>query len=238
MLKRINDHIIGFEARLFSIILAVFILALWSGVQQWMGKFLFVIHLALFLLWQPFFQKDVPVKYTQALVFLGLLLCMVVTLNYWSLSGWAVFLIGVLGGRVAPSESSEKCYLGFFGILLSILLLVLMPKAVGVDVFQSEQETSLFFGCLLLPLIYSGWIKRESAEVTPDLFQSINAVLFIFFISMGVLVVHAYFPFTYLEALITWLLISSISILLIFWWLFPGGGSHLKILSIYPLKPS
>jgi hypothetical protein len=72
-----------------------------------------LVHLGLFLLWQPFFaterQLDVP-SVALLLLITGLILWFVAG---WMIVGWLLLLLGILGGRVftARAQQANRFYL-------------------------------------------------------------------------------------------------------------------------------
>jgi hypothetical protein len=89
-----------------------------------------LVHLGLFLLWQPFFaterQLDVP-SVALLLLITGLILWFVAG---WMIVGWLLLLLGILGGRVftARAQQANRFYLVAFAYVVTILLLWAVPR--------------------------------------------------------------------------------------------------------------
>lgn len=84
---------------LLALLLALYFVLL-QGPDTWIGKTLFIVHLGLFLLWQPFVQAEQRLSLTWVLGLAVFVLAGTVFLKAWMLLLWIMMLAGIVGGKV------------------------------------------------------------------------------------------------------------------------------------------
>jgi hypothetical protein len=119
--ETLSARLIAVRRGLLLAMLAALYLVLWQGPHSLLGRTLFIAHLGLFMLWQPFVQTerrlvaDVPDGGRGR----GLLLAGAY-LKGWMIVLWIMMLAGIIGGKVLlyGSRASRLFYLFALAFLL------------------------------------------------------------------------------------------------------------------------
>ena len=77
---------------LLALLLALYFVLL-QGPDTWLGKTLFIVHLGLFLLWQPFVHAEQRLSLTWVAGVAAFVLAGVVFLKAWMLLLWIIIII-------------------------------------------------------------------------------------------------------------------------------------------------
>src|SRR5512139_4137941 len=85
--------------------LATLHLALLADVQTSLAKSLLLVHLGLFLLWQPLWRGESRLGQMRATIILLASAVVLVWLNWWALAFWVSGLFALVGGRVLVFQS-------------------------------------------------------------------------------------------------------------------------------------
>ena len=85
------------EHRLLSCMLVVLHLALWWDFPGAVSRSLMLIHLGIFLIWQPLWSREHKLEWGGLTLFFLLTAAFIWWLNWWLIAFWMVLLIGLIG---------------------------------------------------------------------------------------------------------------------------------------------
>ena len=203
-------------------LLAVLHLVLWQGVEQVLGKALFVAHLGLAILWQPFIHGEKRLSLRSLLLVVVAISAAIVFLSNWLLAVWIVILAGLVGGKVLlfGSHLARWFYLLALGFLVAALLLLAVPRAAAM-MHLSSSMSWLAHGLLPAILLSMALLPQQEednriGEVT-DFVYSLFIVLLLAVLMLGSLAIMSIFNKSYAEALLQVLLIMGLTLLLLGW---------------------
>lgn len=198
----------------------------WDFGSAWSTS-LMIAHVGLFLLWQPLWQRESHLSGQEGILFLLFTAAFIGTLNWWSLAGWQVLLIGLIGGRPLASRGDRGVYMLALFMLVCELLLGTVPNLFYVRGLPMTLSTTFRYGLLAIPLLIS-FIPLASTDYTRpllvDLFRAVTAALMTALVAVGSLLTMYHTGGTYLTALLQALLALAAFLLLISWLLTPHAG--------------
>ncbi len=217
------------ELLLLFILLETLHQTLWSEPGTASSQAFLLIHLGVFLIWQPILLGSQKYTWYNALSFIALALLFTYAINWWLSMGWIILLVGMVAGRVITSN--EERFTNFLVIVFLFLELfincipnLLLVKRVDYQVYELISTIIPFIPFLLLIIPVTN-IKKTIAKV--DLLQSITASLFTSLLALGTLVIMNRTQFDYFFALFQTLLLIGIGLMLISWLLSSGGAGGL-----------
>ncbi len=218
-----------FQMPIFVAMLAILYAMLREPIGIWSLRGLFVLHLGLFILWQPVIEGQ------QKLSGLALLaVALVVGVATWALDGWLLMLwimllAGVVGGRVllVGSGRTRIAYLMALAFLVITLLLLAVPLAVSAAVVPGALQWLGRSGLpVLLVLIFflpRSDVSNVSTEVI-DLINSVVVFLLLAALVLGSLSVMLLFHLEYAQALLQTLFTLGAVLLVLGWVWSPHFG--------------
>ena len=207
------------RALLLAMLLALYLL-LWQGSDTLVGRTLFVAHVGLFLLWQPFVHAEQRLPLGSVLSLAGIVLAGTVFLKSWMLVLWIMMLAGIVGGKVLlfGARAPRLFYLLALGFLVVALLLMAAPQAVSL---AKPPEQILWLGYAALPLVLfvmallpQGQEAENGREVV-DFVYSLFVFLLLAVLMLGSLAAMLLLGSGYAEALLQTLLITGAMLLLL-----------------------
>ncbi len=217
----------AFPARLVALrqglllaLLAVLYMVLWQGPETLLGKTLFVVHLGLFMLWQPFVHTERRMSAISVLGLAGIVLAGVIFLKGWILLVWIMMLAGLVGGKVLlfGARAPRVFYLMALGFLVVALFLMAAPALVPM---AKPPLQILRIGYVGLPLVLvvmaflpQGREGDRSREVV-DFVYSLFIVLLLAVLLLGSLAAMLLFGSSYVEALLQVMLLMGVTLLLL-----------------------
>lgn len=209
------------EHRLLGLLLITLHIALYWGSQlPILMKISTLLHLGLFLIWQPFWSKQDPLE-TRQWITLGLLAILFLTfLNLWLLTLWQLFLIGILSGRdLAKPRDQIVNHVAILYLIITLFTINLHELFLFPGFLQLLDPTLLKYGLLLIPIPFLLIPTDDTLEYRHqlNLFHSLTFVLFIKVIALGSLTLHHYSQTDYPLALLELLLITLLLILSSSW---------------------
>jgi len=211
---------------IFLLFLAALHLVFAVGPDDVIGRWLFLSHIGLGLLWQPFVQPR------RRLGSGGLLMVLISTallaffLNWAILLLWTILLAGVVGGKVFmfPDRWERVFHLAALGYLVMAVLVLIMPAAVNLHDLAEPVLASLvlYLAPLILLTMATLPVKQgfaeERAEIV-DFIYGMFVVLLLAVIVLGSLSYSLLFKAGYLESqLITLGIVAGVLLLLGFIW--------------------
>lgn len=214
---------------LLPAILGFLYLTLWSGVSSITGKAFFLIHIGLFLLWQPFVGKNRRASFLTTFMGLSILVTMLIWLDGWLLVLWIIILVSILGGR-ARFFGERRLHLAslycFFS-LVTALLLIAVPAVLPNARLSEELNWLGHLGTLgpiflMIPLLNPSDLKRDDSVV--DFINSLIVMLTLALLVFGSLVLMLLVGSSYVKALLQSISIIVIVLLILGWVWDPRAG--------------
>lgn len=210
-------------------LLGVLYLVLWQRPDTLLGKTLFLVHLGLFMLWQPFVHTEQRLSGRALTLIVVAVVLAALGVRGWLLATWIMMLAGIVGGKVLLfGERSERAfYLLALGFLVMALLLLAAPMAAPM-IRLPPQIATLAFWVLpaalgVMALLPRGREESPSAEVV-DFVYSLFVFLLLAVLMLGSLAAMLMFDSGYVEALLQVLLLMGVVLLVLGWAWNPHAG--------------
>ncbi len=182
------------EHRLLGFVLISLHLSLWSN--DFLAYVFFFLHCLLFLLWQPLWRRGEVINKKHP-IFLGIfIIAATFFLNPWIMTGWQIFLIGLMGGRDLVWLRDR------FANLIAIVFLIVELFAISIHQLFVMHITSehvwfilpnqllLQYGLLLIPgiLLFINTDNTREYRYHVDFLHGLIVSLLITIIALGSLV--------------------------------------------------
>ena len=205
---------------LFLAMLAALYLVLWQGPGDLFGRTLFVVHLGLFILWQPFVETERRLSMASLLGLGAVVLVVGVFLKAWMIALWIMILAGIVGGKVLlfGTRGPRLFYLLALAFLVIALMLMAAPMAVPM---AKPPKPVLWLGYVGLPsllvvmaLLPQGEEAENRREVV-DFVYSLFVFLLLAVLMLGSLAAMLLLGSGYVEALLQTLLVTGAMLLLL-----------------------
>lgn len=168
--------------------LATLHLALLADVQTSLAKSLLLVHLGLFLLWQPLWRGESRLGQMRATIILLASAVVLVWLNWWALAFWVSGLFALVGGRVLVFQSlwQRLHYQMVMVYLLAVLLFWITPHLFGLH-YADEAGKGLMELALPLLLLCMALVPYKQESVSRA--QSVDFVYSILLFMLQILLV-------------------------------------------------
>jgi signal transduction histidine kinase len=202
-------------------LLSLYVCLLQPGSDP-IAKAAFMVHVGLFILWQPLIRHGEAISGGAAASLMLLALVMAYLLDGWILSLWVILLAALVGGRVlvAGRRRERASYLLALASLILALLTLALPAAVPAanlpEAVRRPVEIVLgimMFGIAFLP-------KEGDDEGRVEVVDAINSVLLLLLLAvlvLGSLAGMVLFGINYAEALLKTLMLMGLALLLLGW---------------------
>lgn len=211
---------------IFLLLLAALHLVFAVGPDNVIGRWLFVSHIGLGLLWQPFVQPRRRIGSGGLLMVLISSALLAFFLNWAILLLWTILLAGVVGGKVFmfPDRWERVFHLAALAYLVMAALMLILPAAVKSQ--DLTEPVLVSFVLYLAPLILVSMaalpvkqgFAEERAEIV-DFIYGMFVVLMLAVIVLGSLSYSLLFKASYLESqLVTLGVVAGVLLLLGFIW--------------------
>ncbi|KAF0164055.1 MAG: ATPase domain-containing protein [Rhodocyclaceae bacterium] len=210
-------------------LLAALYLVLWQGPDTLLGRTLFVAHLGLFMLWQPFVHAEQRLSVTSLLALAGVVLLAGAFLKGWMIALWIMMLAGIVGGKVVlfGARGTRLFYLLALAFLVVALLLMAAPEALPMAKLP-EQILWLGYAGLPLVLVVMALLPQEQesdrTHEVVDFVYSLFVFLLLAVLMLGSLAAMLLLGSGYVEALLQTLLLMGTALLLLGWAWNPSSG--------------
>lgn len=194
--------------------LAALYAVLWSGPDTAVGRTFGIVHLGLFMLWQPFMHANRRLSVPALIMLTGVLLVAGVFLKGWMVVLWIMMLAGIVGGKVLlfGDRSPRLFYMLALGFLVASLVLIAVPLAVPRANLPAAVR---MFGYAALPLVLMVMALlprgREAGEGSDavDFIYSLFLFLLLAVLMLGTLAAMLLLDSGYVEALLQALMVTA-----------------------------
>jgi len=214
MITKIYQQLINVSDRLMALmILSLHALLIWGDLTG-LNVALFLVHYALFLLWQPVMQKSSQwfqlSWQTITLIFVGASTGLVFIwffMSWWIVAFWIASLFSLIGGRIFSGESARDRLPNILAAsyLLAILLLWVVPKLLGAHDDLAAAEFLLIYFLPILPLIIlflSAKSRSDTTSANIDFFYTLLIFLITLIVILGSYAIGVIWKVHYIELLI------------------------------------
>jgi signal transduction histidine kinase len=193
-------------------------MALWLGTQSLWMRPLLLMHLGLFLLWQPLWRGEQKLRTGGAAFIIAMSLIAIFLLNWWVLAFWVSVLFALVGGRVFSFHArwQRVYYLLVMAYLLTILILYIAPSLFKLPAME-EVMTNLMNAGLPLLLVIMALIPVERVQAETE--QAVDFIYILLLFTLLTLLVLGSLAFMtlghidYLDALLRTLFIIAVMLL-------------------------
>ena len=221
--------------------LALLLLVLVEGPSSWLGRMLWLGHVGLFLLWQPFVAGESRLSPMQIGLVVIVVASVSTTLGWGWLAAWLALLSAIVGGKVVMARTRRfgVFYLFIFSFLLFALLVWVAPQIVGGSAAVPEVWVDLIAMSLLVAAALA-MPGRKAAEVNElyDFVASFLLLLLLAVLLLGTTSLMALAKVDYFNALLR-TLFGMAAILLLLSWAWnprPGFGGFGVFVSTYLMR--
>jgi hypothetical protein len=211
---------------IFLLFLAALHLVFALGPGNVIGRWLFLSHIGLGLLWQPFVQPRRRLGFDGTLIVVFSAALLAFLLNWGILLLWTMLLAGVVGGKVFmfPDRWERIFHLAALGYLATAVLVLILPAAVKSPHLAEPVLANLVL--YLAPLVFlfmavlpvKHGFAEERAEIV-DFIYGIFVFLLLAVIVLGSLSFSLLFKASFFESqLMTLGIVAGVLLLLGFIW--------------------
>lgn len=201
-----------------------------AGPGTQLGRLLFLSHIGLGLLWQPFVQPRRRLGVGGMAVVVTCAGLFAYFLDWGLLAVWTMLLTGVAGGKVFlfPDRWERVFHLTALGYLATMVLVLILPKSllalkITEPVLVDLARYAAPFTFLFMALLPSGRSATERAEIV-DFIYGVFVFLLMAVIALGSLSAALVFRFGYFESLFITLGLTAGILLLLGWIWNPRSG--------------
>ena len=224
-----RSRLTAWRSALLIGILALLYLVLWQPAGSYLAKTLFIVHLGLFILWQPFMESGQQLT-ARAIVLLTLVIAAAAYfLNGGLIMLWIMLLAGIVGGKVLLSGERGRRLLHLLALAFLVITLLLraVPQAFA-DANVSEPIAQVgTYGLPILLLVMLAVPQRTPPKHFAEVVDYINSVFIFLLLAvlvLGSLATMLLFKSDYATALLQTLIILGCVLLLLGWVWSPHHG--------------
>jgi signal transduction histidine kinase len=229
MVTGVLQYILYSSRWLSLAMLATLHLALLAGMHTPLAKSLLLVHLGLFLLWQPLWRGESKLSRGRAVFILGSSAVALLWLSWWVLAFWVSGLFALVGGRVLVFQSLWRRlhYQLVMVYLLAVLLFWITPHLFSLQYANEagrslmELALPLLLGCMVLVPNEQEYVAKTQAV---DFVYSILLFMLLILLVLGSLVFMSQAGVEYFEALLRTLFLMALLLFLLGWLWNPRMG--------------
>lgn len=217
------------KARRESVTLALMLeflhVAMWVDLASPLSRSFMLMHLGVFLIWQPVWRGDEKLAWYNAALFILLTVTLVTWMNWWLMVGWLILLVGFCGGRLAVNRQQWAVYMLMLVFLVLELLFRGTPMLFQVTLPAGVTEQVVVL-LPALPLIIAFLPSRAEGRTagSVDYLHAIATATLVTLLLVGGLLNMYRGNTEYLQALIETLLVIAAFLFVIGWLLTPRMG--------------
>lgn len=229
ILRKIYHHLIDVSDRLMALmILSLHALLIWGGING-LDVALFLIHYALFLLWQPVLRTSSQWArlswQTASLIIAGAsigLMFIWFFMSWWVVAFWIASLFALIGGRILSNENTRSRLPNILAAsyLLGILLLWVVPKLLNATDDLAAAEFLLIYFLPILPLgilFLSASAQSDDTSANIDFFYTLLIFLITIIVILGSYAIGVIWRVHYIELLIIAVLGVAATLVILSW---------------------
>ena len=210
---------------LLALMLETLHLSIWLDFGSPISRSLMLVHLGLFLIWQPVWRGDEKLAWYNGLIFIVLTVAFVIWMNWLLLFFWLILLTGFCGGRATIHRQGRFINIIVLVFLISELLITCTVTLFEIDLSLAVSDALKLF-LPLLPVTLVIFPERQDEKSLPnvDLIHATTTALLISLLVIGSLLNMYRSGTEYLIALIQTLIAIGTLLFVISWLLTPHAG--------------
>ena len=204
--------------------------ALAWGIDDWWARAFLLVHIGLFLMWQPVWRGELNIepRYALLVVIVGIFLA--AWNNWWLMAVWLAVLVGLIGGSV-PGYTDRRQRLASMLAALYLLSLLLMWVVPQLFINKSIETALVMTVRYVLPAIPLAILlirvetrRIQATPVAVDLFYSVLLFLLVVALVLGSFVVKEVSHGNYPVALAQTLFMIALLLVTLSWLWNPHSG--------------
>lgn len=178
--------------------------AIWIQDNLALANTLFLIHIGIFIFWQPFISRKTQIQTRPSIVLLLAIFAITYLGGGWALAIWVIFLTGILSSYRLPNKLDKFIFYTTIIFLMVALFGGLIPKIIT---FQQVEEYSYtlvnYLGLILLALVlFTPGKTSDLKNYSSDLLYSFMTVVIVILIALMTLLWMLIGGYSYLESLV------------------------------------
>ncbi len=213
-------RLVSLRRGLLLALFAALYVVLWQGPGTLFGRTLFVAHLGLFILWQPFVHTGQRLSLPSLLAVLTVALLAGIYLKGWMITMWIMMLAGIVGGKVLLYDTRAARL--FYLLALAFLVLALTLLAAPLTVPQAKPPVEIVWlghASLLCLLVVMALLPQgqevDGAREVVDFVYSLFIFLLLTVLMLGSLAAMLLLGSGYVEALLQTMLVTGVVLMLL-----------------------
>ncbi|MGH8576832.1 MAG: sensor histidine kinase [Gammaproteobacteria bacterium] len=149
--------------------------AVWGDFGDLQSRSLMLVHLGLFMLWQPLWSQERRLRTAHALAAVLLVVFVIYWFDRWLVLGWLVLFCGLVAGLPVIERPDRLVYMPTLAMLVCDLLIGCVPQVFELPTLPPLMLTLFKYGLLVIP----GGIalvptSRHTAVDTVDLLRAVT----------------------------------------------------------------
>ena len=181
-----------FVSRRQSFVLALMLnflhLSIWYDFGSPLSRSFMLVHLGLFVIWQPVWRGDQKLAWHNGFLFIALTLALVTWINWWLLAGWIILLIGFCGGRIGMHSGERGVNMLTLVFLSFQLLIPCTPMMFHVQLNPGVMQIFAYLTALLPVLVIFVPQSEGTKTARPvDLIHAVAAATLVTLLAAGTL---------------------------------------------------
>lgn len=208
--------------------LIVLHIALWWDFPGAVSRSLLLVHLGIFLIWQPLWSREHELKWSGLTIFFLLTAGLLFWLSWLIIAFWMVLLIGLIGGRVGQRRSDRAAYMIGACFLVFELIIWVVPEMFTLKRSISDEIAKpLGFALFALPamlMTLSGEEHPNRESGTVDFLYGVTVALLVVVLVLGSLLSMYHLGAPYPVALFQTVVGITLFLLAISWLWTPFAG--------------
>ncbi|MBN1378699.1 MAG: hypothetical protein JXA04_05645 [Gammaproteobacteria bacterium] len=179
-------------------------LSIWNKADPVVSKALFLVHIGLFLFWQPFISHKTQIQTRPTIILILALLGIIYLGGGWAQMIWIVLLVGILSSYRLPSMQDKLIFLLVISFLLIELFGGLIPGTLleDKDLLISTASINYLTLCMILMALILPAKTGSFRNYSSDLLYSIIAIAVVVVLAMATLLWMFYGKYDYYISLI------------------------------------
>ena len=213
------------QAITLALMLETVHLSIWLDFGSPLSRSLMLVHLGLFLIWQPVWRGDAKLAWYNGLLFILLTAAFVIWMNWLLLFCWLILLTAFCGGRTNIHRRERYINVIVLIFLISELLITCTVSLFDIYLSPNVSEAFRLFLPLLPVAIVLIPVNDDGRSLdSVDLIHATTTALLISLLIVGSLLNMYRSETEYLVALIQSLIAIGLLLFVISWLLTPHAG--------------
>ena len=198
---------------------------IWTDVTSMVSRSLLLIHLGLFLLWQPIWKGNEKLSWFDIVLLSFISYTFLFLMDWWLIFSWIILLMGLTGGRVIINRRERTIYMLTMVFLVFEILMRCTPMLFTITVPGNISDIFEFLLPLLpLIIILLPIEKGERRFHSVDFIHAISISTLTGLLVAGTLLNMYRTETDYLVSLIQTLIVIGVFLLAISWMSIPRAG--------------